>query len=42
MGKKNKVELDRYAVEFINGCIKSGIDKSYANSLWETLLGFAD
>jgi DNA polymerase-3 subunit alpha len=40
--KKKKELLEQYQEKFINGCINNDIDKSYAENLWNDILGFAD
>lgn len=42
MGKKDREFLAAYQQQFVNGAVKSGLTESYAEDLWEELLGFAD
>lgn len=42
MGKKDIDFLSAYQKRFIDGALKSGLTESYADGLWEDLLGFAD
>ena len=43
MGKKKISVLEKYKVQFIEGCQNiGGLAKDYAEKLWDDLLGFAD
>lgn len=42
MGKKKKQVLEAYYDKFISGSVANGIDQSYADSLWDDIMGFAD
>ena len=42
MGKKDREFLAAYQQQFVDGAVNSGLTKSYAEDLWEELLGFAD
>ena len=42
MGKKKKEVLEAYYEKFIQGSKANNIDESYAHSLWQDIMGFAD
>lgn len=42
MGKKDREFLAAYQQQFVDGAVSSGLTESYAEDLWEELLGFAD
>ena len=42
MGKKKKKVLEAYKEQFVNGSKNNNIPESYAESLWEDIMGFAD
>jgi len=42
MGKKKKDVLDKYRALFIQGSRKNKVPESFAESLWDDLVGFAD
>jgi DNA polymerase III alpha subunit len=42
MGKKDREFLAAYQQHFVDGAVDSGLTESYAEDLWEELLGFAD
>jgi DNA polymerase-3 subunit alpha len=41
IGKKDAEKMAEYATKFVDGAVKSGMDKTRAEMLWETILGFA-
>ncbi|RMF57255.1 MAG: DNA polymerase III subunit alpha [Calditrichaeota bacterium] len=41
MGKKKKEEMARMKVEFVEGCLKNGIDKKIAEDIYELIFKFA-
>jgi DNA polymerase-3 subunit alpha len=42
MGKKKKEVLEAYYEKFIEGSKANNIDESYADALWQDIMGFAD
>lgn len=42
MGRKKVKVLKGYEEQFVKGFQESGLDKSYAEEQWDSLLGFAD
>jgi DNA polymerase-3 subunit alpha len=41
IGKKDAVKMAEYAERFVEGAVKSGMEKSRSELLWDTILGFA-
>ena len=42
MGRKKKEVLEALYDKYIKGSVSNGIDKDYADKLWEDIMGFAD
>ncbi len=42
MGKKIRAEMDIQRVRFVDGCVKNGIPKAQANTIFDLLAKFAD